>query len=274
MISPGSPLAVLFASLIVSASGDAIAVDRAVAPRLTLVPVKLKSSAKQHWLSAISSDDADELARLLAANNAQSLLSLTATNGKSALMVAAKKGRLSLARSLVEAGADVNAITDTNGTPFMFAILGNSQQVAQWLMDQGADVNTVGSNGWTALTIAAAKGNVPLLQWLIKQGADTQVRDVYRFTPLMRSVDNGYVEAAAVLLSLVETDVNARDEYDNTPLHHAVSVGNIPMVNLLLEHGADPNIVNRDGDSPLELARELADDSVAILQALGKGRVH
>ena len=90
----------------------------------------------------------------------------------------------------------------------------------------------------------------------------------------MRAVDNGYLEAAAVLLSLVDTDVNARDEYDNTPLHHAVAAGNAPMVNLLLEHNANPNLVNREGHSPMQLARELASDSTAILQVLGEVGKH
>ncbi|MFK7860115.1 MAG: ankyrin repeat domain-containing protein [Granulosicoccus sp.] len=273
MISPSSPLAVLFASLIVSASSDAFAVDRNQTPRHSYQQVKLRSASKLSWISAISSDDTEKLASLLSENDSRLLLSITAGNGKSALMVAAKKGDLKLAKSLVRAGADVNEITDTQGTPFMFAILGGHQHVAQWLLNQGADINTVGSNGWTALTIAAAKGQVRLLQWLITEGAHSQVRDVYRFTPLLRAVDNGYVEAAAVLLSLVETDVNAQDEYDNTALHHAVSSGNLPMVSLLLEHRADPHIANRDGISPFDIARTLTSKSQSILRALGTGEL-
>ncbi len=38
-------------------------------------------------------------------------------------------------------------------------------------------------------------------------GADAQVRDVYRFTPLLRAVDNGYEKTAALLLSLPETEL-------------------------------------------------------------------
>ncbi|MFK7995494.1 MAG: ankyrin repeat domain-containing protein [Granulosicoccus sp.] len=270
MISPKSPLAVLFASLIVAASSEAIAMERNQAPRHSYQQVKLRASAKLSWITAISSDDSEKLASLLSENDSGLLLSITASNGKTALMVAAKKGNLSLAKLLVRAGADVNETTDTQGTPFMFAILGGHQEIAKWLIDQGADINTVGSNGWTALTIAAAKGQVRLLQWLIGKGADTQVRDVYRYTPLLRAVENGYVEAAAVLLSLVETDVNARDEYDNTALHHAVSSGNLTMVSLLLEHDADPLIANRDGVSPFDVARKLTKKSQTILEALGE----
>ena len=268
VINPGSPIAILFASLIVAASGDTYAVETNGSQKPSLAVVKLKASTKLSWMNAISSDDNDTLFQIIKENDASSLLSLTASNGKSALMVAAKTGDLDLIEALVEMGGNINETTDTQGTPFMFAVLGDNLEVAQWLIEQGADVDAVGSNGWTALTIAAAKGKTPMLQWLIGLEAKTQVRDVYRFTPFMRAVDNGYVETAAVLLSLVETDINAKDEYDNTALHHAVSAGNIAMINLLLEHHADVRAVNRDGVSPLVIAQSLDKNSKAILSVL------
>lgn len=268
MINSGSPLAVLMASLIVMASGVEAETERNLAIKPVKQSTKLRASSKLAWRSAIINDDTEELRALLTENDPHSLLTITANNGKSALMVAAKKGDETLAKQLVRMGVDVNETTETQGTPFMFAVLGNHQGIAKWLLDQGADIDRVGSNGWTALTIAAAKGQVANLQWLIGQGANAQVRDVYRFTPLLRAVDNGYMEAAEVLLSLVGTDVNARDEYDNTALHHAVSAGNIEMVALLLEHDADPSLLNREGVSPADIARTLASDSQAVLQAL------
>jgi len=272
MIRFSSPLAAMLASIVVTASSDTLAIDRYVQVKAPYARVKLKSSDKLAWTSAIANDDVGTLMALLARNDPAILVPLTMANGKSALMVAAKKGDQALAEHLINAGSSVNEITDTQGTPFMFSVLGGQFDMARWLLEQGADINTVGSNGWTALTIAAAKGNVPILQWLISQGADTQVRDVYRFTPLMRAVDNGFLEAAAVLLSLVETDVNARDEHDNTPLHHAVSAADEPMVSLLLEHHADPTIKNRSGITADELAVQLPSDSQSILQLLNHAK--
>jgi ankyrin repeat protein len=46
-------------------------------------------------------------------------------------------------------------------------------------------------------------------------------------------------------------DVNARGGYRSTPLHAAVSEGNIDVAILLLEHGADVNALDRRGDTPL-----------------------
>ncbi len=254
MISPGSRIAVLFTSLVVSACGNAIAIEKQPTQRLSVVRQKLGAETRHAWISAIGNDQTEQLARLRDRYNLAALLEVTASNGKSALMVASKEGDLSLAKSLVAGGASVHETTITQGTAFMFAVLGNQPHMVDWLYEQGADIHVVGSNGWTALTIAAAKGNRNLLQWLLDKGANAQVRDVYRYTPLLRAVDNGYIDTARLLLELPDTDINAQDEYDNTALHHAVSAGDRSLVELLLSFGADPSIANRDGVTALHLA--------------------
>ena len=211
---------------------------------------------QQRWVSAIGNDRVDTLRQMLDSHQPQQLLSLTASNGKNALMVASKKGDLPLVKSLIAAGADIDERTQTNGTAFMFAVLGNRRQIAEWLLAKGADIQVIGSNGWTALTLAAAKGHTDMLQWLIDMGAETQIRDVYRYTPFMRAVENGQDSVAVLLANLPGTDVNAQDEYDNTPLHHAVSANDIAMVRLLMQHGADPDMANRDGATPVMLAAD------------------
>lgn len=216
---------------------------------------RLSEATKNQWISAIGNDRVDQLSALRNTHDLSQLLKITASNGKSALMVASKKGDLPLAKSLIAGGASIHDLTITQGTAFMFAILGDQRHVVEWLYEQGADINVVGSNGWTALTIASAKGNAELLEWLLARGADAQVRDVYRYTPLLRAVDNGYLNTAEILLSLPDTDVNAQDEYDNTALHHAVSGRNREMLKLLLSNGANPDIKNRQNLS----ARDLAD---------------
>lgn len=223
---------------------------QAYVPRVTA----LESTDERVWISAIGNDRTETLWQMLNRHEPQQLLAVTADNGKSALMVASKKGDLPLVKALVAAGANIEDKTLTNGNAFMFAVLGNHKSVAEWLLIRGADIHVVGSNGWTALTLAAAKGYVELLQWLIDRGADTEVRDVYRYTPLMRAVENGRHSAARILLAQKGTDINAQDEYENTSLHHAVVAQDVPMVRLLLQHGAAADIANRDGATASILA--------------------
>ena len=230
--------------------------------------VDAEASLAQAWISAIGSDRVDELIELSDKHGLSKLLAFNAPNGKSALMVACKKGNLALAKKLVAKGASVHDTTTTNGTALMFAILGDQRQTVEWLYDVGADINVVGSNGWSALTVAAAKGNADLLKWLLDRGAAAQIRDVYRYTPLLRAVENGYLETATILLALPKTDVNAQDEYDNTALHHAVSSANVAMVRLLIDNGADADVENRQGLS----ARDLASGISALELELQRSR--
>lgn len=226
----------------------------------------------EKWASAIANDRADTLQQMLDqhignknnSNNKNSsvdllgvdLLSKVAPNGKSALMVASKQGELALAKRMVEMGANVNELTQTGGTPLMFAVLGNHVTLARWLHQAGADINAKGSNGWSAATIAGAKGQADMLRWLISAGADINSPDVYRFTPLMRAVDNQHAESVQVLLLQGQAGVDFKDESDNTALHFAVANKQSTVIELLLKHGANPLQANRDGITPTDLAKQ------------------
>lgn len=225
-------------------------------------------SLESRWSSAISNDRVDHLKQLLeerigSDRSVSSLLQTDAPNGKSALMVACKAGDLAFVKELVKLGSSINEVTHTGGTPFMFAVLGNHVAVAEWLHAQGANINAKGSNGWSAATISAAKGQADMMKWLIKAGADINAEDVYRFSPLMRAVDNRHEETVRVLLGMGNANVDSQDESDNTALHYAVSNGHVSVVALLMEYGADPHIPNRDGITPEALAVD--NDDIARL---------
>jgi len=217
-------------------------------------------SVYEKWSSAIANDRVETLKQLLDQHlnknkNALELLNKVAPNGKSALMVACKHGEIELVNRLVNLGANVNEVTHTGGTPLMFAVLGNHVSLARWLHKAGADINAKGSNGWSAATIAGAKGQTDMLRWLIESDADINSPDVYRFTPLMRAVDNKHVESVQILLAQGQAGVNFKDESDNTALHFAVANKQRNVIKLLLQFGANPLQANRDDITPLDLAK-------------------
>lgn len=218
----------------------------------TIFPADLDS----RWISAIANDRADDFPPLLTevaqAGPAiqEALLALGTASGKTALMVAAKRGRLDLVRQLVAAGADIRQRTHTGGSALMFAALGNHLSVADWLYRNGADIDARGSNDWSALTIAVAKGYPETLEWLLAQGADPGHADIYGVTPLMRAIDNGHAEIALRLLRVDALAVDVYDESDNTALHYAVARGFGEIVERLLVLGANPDARNRNGQTP------------------------
>ena len=70
--------------------------------------------------------------------------------------------------------------------------------------------------------------------------------------------------------------MNSADLWKFTPLHEAAAKGKYEICKILLEHGADPHRKNRDGQTPLDLARDndikdiLLGDA-ALLDAAKKG---
>lgn len=78
------------------------------------------------------------------------------------------------------------------------------------------------------------------------------------FTALHYCAQNQYLEIAKLLIDN-GADVDIKDVYGNTPLFKAVffSNGDTAMIKLLLDAGADPELKNDSGVSPKELAENI-----------------
>ena len=148
--------------------------------------------------------------------------------GQSALMWAVAQQHADVARMLIRNGADLDARTkvyhqlentagntNTSGnfrmarggsTPLLFAARNGDVESAKVLLDAGANVNDAAASGAAALVVAAHSGHGPLAIYLLEQRADPNAAGA------------GY-----------------------TALHAAVLRSQTELVNVLLDHGADPN---------------------------------
>ncbi|XP_049944780.1 serine/threonine-protein phosphatase 6 regulatory ankyrin repeat subunit B-like [Schistocerca serialis cubense] len=121
------------------------------------------------------------------------------------------------------------------------------------LLAAGADVEAMDENQQNALHWAAGLGHVEVVRLLLEEGADVNARDRWRNTPLHQAAWND--DATVVrLLAASFADCNARDDTGNTPLHDAARRGQADAATALLEVGADREVRNYDGDTPLDLA--------------------
>lgn len=84
-------------------------------------------------------------------------------------------------------------------TPLMLAAIKGDVDLAQTLLHLGADVNV--NFGWTALHYAAATGQKPMIDWLIKNGAEINVVTERQVTPLYMAARATSLEAVNALLS-------------------------------------------------------------------------
>lgn len=211
-----------------------------------------EESRQLQWRRAIDSDDTKTLDRLFD----PSLLSVTNEKGKTALMTAAKLGDFELYRRLLDGGLDPRQRSRTGGTVLMYAVLGKRLDfVDHILLAQRPQINLQSSNGWTAAMIAAAKGYQGVLQRLMAAGADINIADAYRWSPLMRAIDNRHPQTATLLARAPGVRLDWQNENRATALHVAASIGDLASVRLLLSLGASASVRDSNGRLAIDIAR-------------------
>jgi ankyrin repeat protein len=195
-----------------------------------------------------------------------------------ALLRAAALGDKAAAVSALNAGAAIDARDAKLQTPLLIAIQNDNRDVAAHLIARGADINAVAANDDTPWLLAGALGRASLLAAMLETGkVDYAKRNRYGGNALIPACERGHVETVQLLLERSEIDVNHINNLGWTALIEAVILSDggprhIEIVRLLLAHGADPNIADRDGISPLKHARDRRYDAIAgmIAEAGGK----
>jgi ankyrin repeat protein len=190
----------------------------------------------------------------------------------SALVEACRKGHITIAKQLIDNGADVNA---KSGESFSesYAIASAARngyaEVVRLLLAHGADVNASGGYG-PALQIAAYEGHNEIVETLIEHGALLTDGSGSYGGPVQAAVLGDHVDTLELVVA-AGADVNmiagaahvtgGGVRLSGSPIQGAVSSSNIAMVDWLLEHGADVNLCgNRrrwsSAGPPLSLAAE------------------
>ena len=156
------------------------------------------------------------------------------------------------AKLLIERGANVQK----QGGELLAGAAAHSTAMLRLILEHGANVNADASRYGMATPLFAALGSVENVRLLLAHGANVDAHSKEGRTPLMAS---GNVSVARLLLQN-GADVNARSTksmdiaFNDTPLSYACGFERTsPMVKLLLEHGADPNLSNSQGNTPLIL---------------------
>jgi len=164
-------------------------------------------------------------------------------------------------RRLIDAGADVNSQDLEGRTATMIATYNNDADTAKILIDAGADVNIQDKIKNNPFLYAGAEGYIDILKLTIKAGADPSITNRYGGTALIPASEHGYVEVIKELLTNTDIDINHVNHLGWTALLEAVILndGNERQqqtVQLLIDYGADVNLPDNEGVTPLQHARE------------------
>ncbi len=139
--------------------------------------------------------------------------------------------------------------------PLADAVMRQDDEAVRTLLAAGADVDAPRGDGMTALHWAARLGDLASARRLLAAGADSEtVTRLGRHTPLHVASRAGHAPLVAVLLEH-RADAEARTSAGAAPLHFAAQSGDADAVEALLAHGADPDVREpRWGQTPLMFA--------------------
>jgi ankyrin repeat protein len=168
-----------------------------------------------------------------------------------ALVYAARSGAIDAARVLLEAGADVNQTTRYGWSPLLAATQNQNYQMAKFLIEHGADVNLANKGSWTPLYLATDNRNI--------EGGDypTRTPDMDTLEYIALLLEKGADPNARMIESSETRTVFTNqwlDEKGATAFLRAAQSGDVELMKLLLEHGADPMINTELGVTPLAAA--------------------
>jgi ankyrin repeat protein len=157
-------------------------------------------------------------------------------DGRTALMTAAMKGKLEMAKILVQRGAKIDKPDSVGATALLRACEAGSKHVIEYLLDAGANINDHDNEGRDALAYAAMGGHDGVCNLLIVRGAK----------------------------------VNAIEPKTGmTALHWAAKNARPVAVKELLAQGARRDVVDKQNKKPLDYAR-LAGDPETINRLEGQ----
>ena len=190
------------------------------------------------------------------------------------LIDAAARGDTVLLRRLLDARVNVNARDTSGRNAVLAATQGGHVEAARLLIAAGADVNAQDNQQDNAFLLAGARGHTEIVRLALAAGADLKLTNRYDGTALIPACHYGHVETVRVLLQS-KINVNHVNRLGWTALLEAVILGDggprhREIVQLLLTHGALPNLADRDGVTPLAHARQRGQNEIAaLLQATG-----
>ncbi|KAJ7465023.1 hypothetical protein FB451DRAFT_1369963 [Mycena latifolia] len=220
-----------------------------------LIDAGARASISTPWTKSTALEAASEKGNLEVVTlllSAKERAEVCARGGKlgSALQAAAQEGHLDVVRLLIGKSAALNAHDVADGDALQRASRRGHTEVVQCLIDAGANVNARCGYYGSSLQAAAKMGKPEVVKLLIDSGAEINAQEGHYGSTLQAAASGGAVKtmifrmitethANAPLFINKGADVNIQGGHHGTALQAAAKVGDMEVVQVLLESGAD-----------------------------------
>jgi uncharacterized protein len=192
------------------------------------------------------------------------------------MLTAAELGDVPALAGLIAAGAPLDPTDDARRTPLLIAVEKDNLEAAELLINAGANINAQADNLDTPWLQAGALGRTDILRLMIPKNPDFTIRNRYGGNALIPACERAHVDTVKLLLT-TEIDVNHINDLGWTCLLEIVILGDggprhIEVAKLVLTAGADTNIADKEGVSPLAHAKRNGQKTIADMIEAAGGR--
>ncbi|CAB0044933.1 unnamed protein product [Trichogramma brassicae] len=222
-------------------------------------------------------------------------------------------GIIDVVRKFIEHGQDLNCLARSIvDPPLQWALLLEQKDTAELLLINGANPNLANTSGmtplhaicqrkqddnlinifyitnnnlcqWvyanvfdkfgrTPLHLALARGHKNVVETLLRYGADLNLANAQGLTPIRYMCNSNYHDFLANVLLEISTNkyattpIDTLDKYGNTALHVALIHNQMKVAEMLIRNGANPNLANEEGLTPLHaICQRKQDDNLINL---------
>ena len=183
-----------------------------------------------------------------------------------------KKNDLAGVAAALANGANVNAADNSKRSLLLITTNNHQIEMAKLLVQHGAAVNQQADNLDSPFLYAGASGQTELVQLFLNNGARFDIFNRYYGSALIPACERGHVETVRLLANTKDYPVNHINRLGWTGLMEAILLGDgskkyQQVVQILKDAGAELDIPDHDGITPLQHARQRGfKEIVAILK--------
>jgi len=167
----------------------------------------------------------------------------------SEFLAAAEAGDRDTLQRFLQQGIDINARNKQKQTAILLAAMNDQLETVKFLIQEGADINLQDQICLNPFLYGCINGKLELVKIMLQANTDLERLTRFGGVGVHPASEKGFVEVVRELVTKTDINVNHTNICGWTPLIEEI-------VRLLVGHGADTQLVDQYGVTPLAIARE------------------